>query len=145
MAKRKPLSKGKRSVETREPKPVKIAPVCIVFSFQYLVNIDSVGQSLADWAKDDGKLLLGLLQKMVHLSKQTRATAGSDSTLTVYDSFPDPDKTDFDCPPGLQAEKQWAVIRNIGGQKPRAAGFFRDNVFYLVYLDKEHKFWKSTR
>ena len=145
MAKRKPLSQGKRPVETRDPKPVRIDSDCIVFSFKYLVDVDEVGQTLSDWAKDDGKLLLGLLQKMVHLSKKTRATAGSDSTLTVYGTFPDAAKTDFDCPPGLQAEKQWAVIRNLGGQKPRAAGFFRDNVFYLVYLDKEHKFWKSTR
>lgn len=78
------------------------------------------------------------------MKQQTRATAGSDLTLTVYGSLPEAAKTDFDCPLGLQAEKQWAVIRNISGQKPSAAGFFSDNVFYLVYLDKEHKFWRST-
>lgn len=140
---RKPISKGRRQVETREPKVA--ATPCVVFSLKHLIDVDDVGQSLEDWAKGDSKLLLGLLQKMSHISKQTAADARQDPTLTIYGEFPAPDKTDFKCPPSLKEQQNWGVIRNIGGQKARAAGFFRDNVFHVVFLDKEHKFWKSEK
>lgn len=140
---RTPISKGKREVETREPKATSQA--CVVFSLKHLVDVDNVGQSLSEWAKGDSKLLLGLLQKMAHISKQTPADARQDSTLTVYGDFPARDQTDFNRPAHLKAQKNWGVIRNIGGQKARVAGFFSDNVFHIVFLDKDHKFWKSNR
>lgn len=140
---RKPIATGGRAVEVRDPRSTE-AP-CIVFSFKHFVDADDVGQSLNAWAEQDGKLLLGLLQKMQHISQQTPARAAQDTTFTHYGDFPDPSKTDFTCPPQLISEKNWGVIRNIGGQKARAAGFLRDNVFYLVYLDKDHRFWKVAQ
>lgn len=32
---------------------------------------------------------------------------------------------------------------NIKGQKPRVAGHIIDNVFYVVFLDKDHKFFPA--
>ena len=141
--KRSPLAKGSRAVETREPKVIE--KICVLFSFKHLVDMDDVGQSLTAWAGKDCKLLLGLLQKTAHISKQTILEAKQDSTLTVYGDFPGSGSTDFTCPTHLQHEKNWGVIRNIGGQKSRVAGFLKDNVFYAVFLDKDHKFWKSNK
>lgn len=141
--KRKALASSKRNVETREPK--YSAKPCVLFSFKHFQNIDGVGQSLSDWADNHPALLAGLLQKMAHISQQPVPKATQDSTLTLYGPFPERSKTDFACPPNLQGRKNWGVIRNIGGQKPRAAGFLQGNVFYVVFLDKHHTFYKSSQ
>lgn len=141
--KRSAMAQKQRSVEQREPKTADKASV--VFSFKYLVDNDDVGQSLKDWAAAGERLLLGLLQKMLHISTLTILEAQQDGTLKIYGDFPSVKNTDFKCPPQLAGEKSWGVILNIGGQKPRAAGFLRGNTFYVVYLDKDHRFWKSTK
>lgn len=141
--KRKALASPKRNVETREPK-ISEKPY-VLFSFKYFQNIDGAGQSLSNWADNDPALLAGLLQKMVHISSQPVSEATQDSTLTLYGQFPEQSKTDFTCPRHLQGQKNWGVIRNIGGQKPRAAGFLQGHVFYMVFLDKHHTFYKSSQ
>jgi hypothetical protein len=143
--KRKPMAGGSRSVETREPNTLAGEKPNIVFCFKHFVDSNNTGQSLDTWACTDKKLLLGFLQKMVHISKQSRAEATKDSTITLYGKFPDQDKTDFSCPPGISKEENWGVLRNIGGQKARVAGFLKGDTFHVVFLDKEHKFWKSRR
>jgi rhodanese-related sulfurtransferase len=140
---RKPIARGSRAVEVRDPKSTE-SP-CILFSFKHFIDVNDVGQSLQAWAEEDGKLLLGLLHKMLHISKQTPAQATQDSTYTHYGDFPDQSKSDFTCPPHLKDEKNWGVIRNIGGQKARAAGYLKENIFYIVYLDQDHRFWKSAK
>lgn len=140
---RKAMAQKQRSVEIREPKTTE--KTYIVFSFKYLLDVDDVGQSLVTWAAADEKLLLGLLQKMLHISKLTTGEVTQGNTLTLYGDFPASHNSDFSCPPQLANEKNWGVIRNIGGQKSRVAGFLKGNTFYVVYLDKEHKFWKSPK
>jgi len=143
MRSRKPMTSGKRAVEVREPKTTDT--LCIVFSFKYLVDVDDVGQSLKAWAAANEKLLLGLLLKMQHISQQTPAQAQQDSAFTIYGNFPAKKVCDFTCPPQLADVANWGVIRDIAGQKGRVAGFLKENVFYIVYLDKDHRFWKSDR
>ncbi len=141
--KRKPVAQIKRSVETLEPNIT--TEIHIVFSLKYLCNIDDIGQSLTTWAEDNKKPLLGLMQKVLHISKLTIAQASQDQSIKIYGDFPTSHDSDFRCPPNLTNEKQWGVIRNIGGQKARVAGFLKGNTFYVVYLDKEHRFWKSAK
>lgn len=141
--KRKSLAGSQRAVETREPRVTE--KLCILFSFKHFQDSDDTGQSLSNWADNDPTLLAGLLQKMAHISKQAVPAATQDSTLTLYGKFPEPRKTDFICPRHLQDQKHWGVIRNIGGQKPRAAGFLQGHVFYVVFLDKHHTFYKSSQ
>lgn len=137
---RKPKASSSRMVENREPKST--IKHDIVFSFKYFSDTDDVGQSLKNWANNNCKLLQGLIEKLIHLSTKNTATLSMDTTFTLYGGFPSSDKTDFKCPPKFK-NKSWGVIRNIGGQKPRVAGFLEDNVFYVVFFDAEHKFWKN--
>lgn len=138
---REPRARSKRETDVREPKITEKPHVA--FSFEYFINQDSVGQSLETWS--DSKLLVCMLQKMVHISSQTPAQAMQDQTLTIYDDFPIKSVNDFTCPQHLSDEKNWGVLRNIGKQKVRIAGFLKGNIFYVVYLDKDHKFWKSSK
>lgn len=141
--KRQPLAKGKRPVETREPKTTE--KPCVIFSFKHFKDMDDIGQSLSNWAENDPGLLSGLIQKIAHISKQTVPEATQDSTLTLYGNFPGPGDTDFTCPRHLEGQRNWGVIRNIGGQKPRVAGFLQGYIFYVVFLDKHHTFYKSSK
>lgn len=141
--KRKAIADGKRAREIREPKATE--KPCVLFSFKHFHDADDIGQSLENWAEDNPALLAGLLQKMAHISQQTVPKARQDTTLTLYGRFPESAKTDFTCPRHLQDQKNWGVIRNIGGQKSRAAGFLQNNIFYVVFLDKHHQFYKSSK
>ena len=60
--------------------------------------------------------------------------------LTIYRDFPE--RSDFKIPQYFEGDVNWAVIKDIGGQKARVAGYVHENVFYIVFLDKEHKFFK---
>ena len=69
--------------------------------------------------------------------------AQQEKTIELYRSFP-PD-SDFKVPQYIQGEVKWGTIQDIGGQKHRVAGYMIDNVFYVVFLDKNHKFWKMKK
>ncbi|MBT0969296.1 hypothetical protein KJ029_25825, partial [Salmonella enterica subsp. enterica serovar 1,4,[5],12:i:-] len=59
--------------------------------------------------------------------------------------FPVSAVTDFRCPAALSSGVNWGVVKNIDGQKRIVAGFLRDNVFYIVFFDRDHRFWKSQK
>ena len=64
--------------------------------------------------------------------------------INLYGKFPENRKTDFSCPPDLNMTDNWGVIKKIH-QHSRVAGFFKNGYFYIVFLDREHKFYKSSR
>lgn len=45
-------------------------------------------------------------------------------------------------PAYIEGDVNWAVIMDIKGQKARVAGYIIDSVFYILFLDKEHLFYK---
>lgn len=139
---RKPLSSGRRKPETRDVRIVVKSD--LTFSFKYFQDLDGVGQSLQNWIDTDPQSVKGLFDKLVYLSSNTVTSSQQTEILALYQRFPSKKDTDFKCPPGLEDEN-WGTIKKLNGQKGRAAGFLKDNVFYLVYLDREHVFWKSKK
>lgn len=135
-----PLKNAGRRENTREAQPVK-RDQYLSFSFKYFKDRDDVGQSLQTWASDG--LLGPLITKLHHISTVNITELQTQKSITNYRGFPPPEKTHFVCPDDLSEDDSWGVIRNIGGQKQRVAGFLRDNIFYMVFLDRDHKFWPS--
>ncbi|MVW87832.1 hypothetical protein EI969_18105 [Pseudomonas sp. PB101] len=135
-----PLKGAARREDTREAQPLKRNQY-LSFSFKYFKDQDDVGQSLATWASGD--LLASLIAKLHHISKVNITELQTEKSITNYRRFPPADKTHFSCPSDLSKDDSWGVIRNIGGQKQRVAGFLRDNIFYIVFLDRDHKFWPT--
>lgn len=115
----------------------------ISISFRYFVDSDDVGQSIKTWAADGS--LEDLLCKLTYLTKNGITKVLSDGMFTNYTRFPDSSVNDFRCPSNLTKDEDWGVIKNIGGQKRRVAGFLRDNIFYVVFLDRDHRFWKTKK
>ncbi|UNT14927.1 hypothetical protein [Pseudomonas sp. I3-I5] len=135
-----PLKVATRRENTREAQPLK-RDQYLSFSFKYFKNWDDVGQSLATWGSED--LLGSLVNKLHHISSVNITKLQTEKSITNYKAFPPSNKTHFTCPSDLSEDESWGVIRNIGGQKQRIAGFLRESVFYIVFLDRDHKFWPS--
>lgn len=131
-----------RVQDTRDEKKVKGHPSLLLFSFK---DYDSTqcppGQNFEDWENDE--LLSSLMVKLVDLSQKNRMEATQQEIITVYGKFPN--SSEFKIPRHIQGDVDWAVIKNVGGQKHRVAGYIKDNVFYVVFLDKNHKFYKMKK
>jgi hypothetical protein len=104
----------------------------LLFSFK---DFDSnQGQSFIEWEKE--KLLADLMIKMYEYSNRTIQTA-FDGRFKIYGNFPK--KTRFKYPPHVTSDANWASM-HIKGQ-PCIAGHIVENIFYIVFLDKEHHFY----
>lgn len=127
---------------------------CITISLKYFDKSQIAGQDFNDWTD---KERLDLLNKIEEYTKNTkkywlnqRCGAGSLKILAIYDNFPL--NSDFKWPSFIPKEGvRWARFRLE--QKIRIIGFFVDeetsknfslstDTFYLVFLDKNHLFYK---
>lgn len=129
----------KRAENNREEKKVSRERYPLLFSLKdWDASQCPPGQTWAEWEKEG--LLVPLLEKMVQLSQKDRVEATQQQCIKVYGSFPV--RSDFKVPKFMESEVSWAVIEDVGGQKHRVAGYMIDNIFYVVFLDKDHRFWK---
>ena len=130
------------------------------FNFSYFVNSDSAGQDFKDWSQQE---LTKLLEKLKEYSKfslkywETKKV-GKYPVFVIYGSFPK--KSDFKEPNHIPIEAQWCrfhlenKVRLIGFVIPddfhdlvqENNGYkFDKNTFYVVFLDKDHRFYKTAR
>lgn len=101
-------------------------------SFEYLdVN---QGQTFEEWA-DEG-LLINMLNTLKEYCKKTMQE-NKGPNFKEYGSFPT--KTDFKHPKHVPKDVSWASLHIAG--KPCLGGHIVENVFYVVFLDKDHRFW----
>ena len=60
-----------------------------------------------------------------------------------YGGFPSPEVCDYTHPKHIPEDAEWASMHIMG--KPCLIGHIVGNVFYLVFLDKEHRFWITEK
>ena len=131
-----------RNRNTRTEKKVKEDLPKIVFSFKdFDIKQIPPGQSYSDW--QENKLLAYMLEKFGHICDLNIVEAQQQKVLTIYGDFPE--NSDFKHPQHITDDVNWAVIRNINGQKGRVAGHIIENIFFVVFLDKEHKFFIAEK
>ena len=99
------------------------------------------GQTYEEWTRKG--LLPYLLEKLEYISQKTMEEAIREGFIKVYGDFPP--RSDFKHPLHIATDVKWAVIMNIKGQKGRVAGHIIDNVFYIVFLDLDHLFYKMKK
>jgi hypothetical protein len=132
-------SKRERSRDTRDERKVKEDYPKILFSFKDFDR--NQGQSYADWEEE--KLLSALVEKIGYLSEMTMNEAKRQEIITEYGSFPS--KSDFKHPKHIVDDVSWAVIKNVKGQAGRVAGHIIENIFYVVFFDKGHRFYVTEK
>ncbi len=128
------------------------------FNLSYFINGDEAGQDFKDW---NHKQLYELFDKIKEYSKFSlfhweNKKQGNYPVFVNYTQFPT--NTDFTKPKSIPHQAIWSRFhlegdsRLIGfvipdeykDKKQNKSGFeFDTNTFYIVYLDKQHKFYKT--
>lgn len=132
----------KRAENVRDERPVSVGNQLLNFNFK---DLDSVqcppGQTVEEWQEQG--LLSALIEKLKNLSNMTLNEALQQQQIKIYGDFPP--KSDFKSPKHLKGKVKWSVIMNVKRQKCRVAGYVDGNTFFIVFLDREHKFWKTEK
>jgi hypothetical protein len=131
-----------RKANCRTERQVAEEKPLMLFSFkdfQYNKQIPP-GQSYSEWQEDI--LLAYLLEKFGELCNVNRIEAEQQKFIKVYGNFP---KNSEFTNPFPDRDLEWAVIMKIKGQKGRVAGHIMGHIFYVVFLDAEHKFFPSEK
>ena len=123
------------------------------FNFSYFDCSQSAGQDYVDWGVDG---LEDLLRKLTEYSKNPLLYWKEQKRLVVYDSFPL--KSDFVHPKHVPHDVKWgrfrmeSAVRLVGFVVPghfqnkrheKTGLAFDCNTFYVVFLDRYHKFYKT--
>jgi hypothetical protein len=111
----------------------------IVFSFKDFDR--NQGQSFKEWEEEE--LLALAVSKISQLSNLTMSQAIQQTILKVYTKVEFPPKSDFKHPKHVKDGVKWASFHVQG--KECIIGYVEENVFYIVFLDKDHKFWKTEK
>ena len=124
-----------KAIETRDGKKDPL----IVLSFK---NFDiNQGQSFSEWQTEN--LLALALEKLRSLCEYTIAQATNLGLLKIYSKSTFPTETAFEHPKHIPQDVDWSSMHI--GNKPCIIGYFEDNIFYVVFLDKDHEFWITKK
>jgi hypothetical protein len=104
-----------------------------------LKNFDtSQGQRFSDW--EEAQLLAKLLDRW-HSHSAKPLEQCLDKRFKRYPSFPA--KSEFRKPKSIPPDAMWASM-HVQGEEC-VAGHIIGNVFYVVFLDRHHKFWPTEK
>lgn len=135
---RKKAKAYERRLDNREIQKGKREPL-IVLSFK---NFDvNQGQSFEDWER--GELLALAIQKLRALCEYNVGQAASAGLIKIYTKVPFPPESAFVHPKHVPPDVDWTSMHVQG--KPCVIGYFEDNIFHVVFLDKEHEFWITQK
>ncbi len=128
----------KREFKSIDPRNGKKDPL-IAISFRNFDN--NQGQSFEDWEEE--KLLALALQRLRTLCEHTVAQAVAAGILKIYTKVPFPPASSFKYPKHVPSNIDWSSMHVQG--KPCIIGYFEDNIFHVVFFDKEHEFWITEK
>lgn len=134
-----------RKEGTRTEKPSLDKSKNISFSFKYLDETQPKikPETIESWDSDG--FSLKFIQGLKNLCKLTFREAEEQKQITIYKDNTIPDGSYFEFPKNIPNDIQWVAIKKIFGQQPRIIGFIEDDIFQIVLLDKNHKFWPTDR
>lgn len=130
------------------------------FNFAYFEKQEA-GQSFDEWPVDKLRKLLNKLkdysnESLKHWMCQPIGKSGT--VLSIYGTYPV--KSDFKCPKHVPHQAQWGRFRTDwagrlvgfvvpneyhGKAHPTTGERFDRNTFYVVFLDEDHRFYKSAK
>ncbi len=96
------------------------------------------GQDFGDW--EANQLLAQMLERLRDNCRKQNYSECFDDKFKVYGAIPA--KSEFIHPPHVPPDADWASMHVQG--LPCVIGHMFQNIFYIVFLDKEHKFWPTN-
>ena len=110
----------------------------ISFSFDKLDNTQ--GQTLKQWEAEG--LLADLCIRTQQISQHSVEECLRQQYVKQYTKVEFPPKSKFKEPMHI-TPANWAVIHIKPKSKEVVVGYLEDDVFHIVFLDKEHDFWDT--
>lgn len=112
-----------------------------VINFNLSKIVPDQGQTLAQW--DEENLLLKLNERIKQAGALTREEIIHQKIIKEYPGGVGfPSDSNFEKPTYLNP-RRWAVMHLTNNSKEVVAGFIEDDIFYAIFLDKEHDFWPT--
>lgn len=111
----------------------------LVISFKHLDK--NQGQTFSDWENDG--ILSEALETLSSFCHDTVQKQCCTDKFKPYGNFPTKEKTDFTFPNHVPPDAEWASMHINGLQC--LAGHIYKNIFFVVFLDKNHRFYISTK
>ena len=113
----------------------------ITFSYIFLIT-NTEGQSLKEW--EELGLLSIMSQRLQFVGQFSCQQAIQRQYLKPYTKVEFPPDSEFTMPKHISGV-DWTVMHITGNSKEVVAGYIEEDVFYIVFLDKDHKFWPTNR
>ena len=124
-----------KSIETRQGRKEPF----IVLSFKDFDR--NQGQSFEEWEKE--KLLALAVSKLREVCQLSVGQAIAQHVIKPYTKVGFPPDSNFEHPKHVSPDVIWCVMHIQG--KECVIGYFEDNIFQVVFLDKNHEFWISKK
>lgn len=113
-------------------------PTSISFSWSKLDA--NQGQTIDEWEKEN--LLSKLSKRLQQIGQYESSHALAQQLIKQYTKVGFPENSKFNKPNHVNPA-YWAVIHITPTSKEVVAGYIEDNIFYIVFLDKDHHFWPT--
>lgn len=107
-------------------------------SFSLLLLDTSQGQSVPEW--EEAGLMSVLFIRIKFLCQFTVAEALCHEYIKQYNKVDFPPNSKFKKPKHILGKK-WAVMHITANSIEVIVGYIESDVFYIVYLDRNHHFW----
>lgn len=131
-------SSYKREVKKLDTKQGRKEPL-IVLSFRDFDR--NQGQSFEEWEHE--QLLALAVSKLREVCQLTVGQAIAQQIIKSYTKVGFPPETGFIQPKHILPDIVWCSMHIQG--KECVIGYFEDNIFQIVFLDKNHEFWKTKK
>jgi hypothetical protein len=99
------------------------------------------GQGFEEW--EDERLLALTINKLREVCQLTVGQATAQQVIKPYTKTSFPPNSGFVHPKHVFPDAQWCTMHIQG--KECVIGYFDDNIFQVVFLDKKHEFWKTKK
>jgi hypothetical protein len=111
-------------------------------TFTFSKHIQGEGQTIEEWAR------LGLLEPLIirlkYVGQHTTQYVRQNQLIKEYH------KVSFPLDSGFREPKHvigvtWAVMHITNTSKEVVVGYIEEDIFYIIFLDKDHIFWPSKK
>lgn len=118
-----------------------VEPQKIIISFCFSKIDKTQGQTIEEW--EQLGLLSTFIVKTQQISNMEYQQALAQQLIKQYTKVGFPENSEF-IEPKHVTPTYWAVIHITQNSKEVVVGYLdENNVFYIIFLDKEHKFWPT--
>ncbi len=108
-------------------------------TFSFSKHIKGEGQSIEEW--NELGLLEPLILRIKYLGQHSTLEVRQKNWIKEYHKVEFPPESDFKEPKHVVGVT-WAVMHITDNSKEVVAGYIEEDVFYIIFLDRDHKFWK---